>query len=107
MAYSTFVLVGAVITPRGFFGSGSSGPQMNAGTLNCQRSEQTVDQCSQSGAGNGTCEQRDVAGVICQGNHYNHSISVLIWSVMLFAHAFLLVLQPEVLAQSVHTVRFV
>ena len=59
--------VDAVITPRGFFGSGSSGPQMNAGTLNCQRSEQTVDQCSQSGAGNGTCEQRDVAGVICQG----------------------------------------
>lgn len=71
MAYSTFMCIGAVITPRGFFGSGSSGPQMNAGTLNCQRSDQTVDQCSQSGAGNGTCEQSDVAGVICQGNHYN------------------------------------
>ena len=61
------------MTPRGFFGSGN-GRQMSAGTLNCQRSAPTVDQCSNSGAGNGTCEQTEVAGVICQGKVHNDII---------------------------------
>ena len=60
------VHTGAVITPRGFFGS-STGQQMSAGTLNCQRAAMSVDQCSKTGIGNGTCEQSDVAGVICRG----------------------------------------
>ena len=40
---------------------------MSAGTLECQRSEITIDQCSKSGVGNGTCEHAEAAGVICQG----------------------------------------
>ena len=63
-----YVITGAVVTPRGFFGSGT-GQQMSAGTLNCQRSDPSVDQCSKTGIGNGTCEQSEVAGVICRGNY--------------------------------------
>lgn len=65
---------GAVATPRGFFGSGTG--QTSAGSLNCDRSELKVEQCSQSGVGNGTCEQADVAGVICQGTTTYTSTSI-------------------------------